>query len=182
MRVFLILLGVVVIGGGAFAFVQRDQLGEFMQAMTSDLPLENVEGADPVAEETVAEVPASPAPEFAACTNSLEEDAPAARVTAYRPLRRDPPAFPETCRHLPPGNYAVVMQFDITPQGETENLCVHRTDDPCFNSYAAESAANFLYELVDPEAPALPHAGARTTFRFVLEDDEVEDAAETAPE
>ena len=183
MRIFLILLGVVVLCGAAFAFLQRDQLGEFMQAMTSDLPLENVEGVERAPQDAIAQTPVSQEPEvqFALCPNSLEET-PAVPVTAYRPVRRDAPAFPDRCRHLPPGDYGVVMQFDITPEGTTENLCVHRTDDNCFNSYAAASVENFVYAPVDPDVPALPHAGARTTFRFVLEDDAAQEGEEPAQE
>ncbi len=66
-----------------------------------------------------------------------------------QPIVRYPPMFPANCT-ANPGKYAasVFVKFDVSKQGDVENIRVTKSDNPCFNKATKISVAKWKYEPV----------------------------------
>ncbi|MHA7872662.1 MAG: energy transducer TonB [Hyphococcus sp.] len=71
-----------------------------------------------------------------------------------QPLVRIPPQYPDRCQGRAGGRESVVLQFDVTPDGQTTNIEVVDTTNSCFNSAARRSVERWKYQpkIVDNEA------------------------------
>ena len=87
-----------------------------------------------------------------------------------QPLVRIPPQFPDRCQGRASGTETVVLQFDVTPDGQTTNIEVIDSSNSCFNRSAARSVERWKYQpkIVDNEAQW--RRGVVTQISFVLEE------------
>ena len=73
------------------------------------------------------------------CLASTEDSA------VVQPLIRVPPQYPSLCHRNSKASELVVMSFDVTPTGDTENLRVTESSNDCFNDAAISSVAKWRY-------------------------------------
>lgn len=85
-----------------------------------------------------------------------------------QPLVRIPPQYPDRCQGRAGGSESVVLQFDVTPDGQTTNIQVVDTTSSCFNSAARRSVERWKYQpkIVDNQAEW--RRGVVTTITFQL--------------
>ncbi|MBT8471715.1 MAG: TonB family protein [Marinicaulis sp.] len=86
-----------------------------------------------------------------------------------QPLVRIPPQFPDRCQGRAGAKEIVVLQFDVTPEGQTTNIQVVDSSNSCFNRSASRSVERWKYQpkIVDNEAQW--RRGVVTQISFVLE-------------
>jgi periplasmic protein TonB len=63
-----------------------------------------------------------------------------------QPLVRIPPQYPDRCQGRAGARESVVLQFDVTPDGQTTNIQVIDTTNSCFNSSARRSVERWKYQ------------------------------------
>lgn len=85
-----------------------------------------------------------------------------------QPLVRIPPQFPDRCQGRASGSESVVLQFDVTPDGQTTNIVVSDTTNSCFNSSARRSVERWKYQPKIVDNKAEWRRGVVTTITFVL--------------
>ncbi len=85
-----------------------------------------------------------------------------------RPLKRIPPAFPDKCGRLSPGEYVVVVKFDVNASGKTENIEVIETTHSCFDKAAIKSIEKWTYLPRIVEGQPIARSGVATKIIFVL--------------
>ncbi len=85
-----------------------------------------------------------------------------------QPLVRIPPQFPDRCQSRAGGEERVVLQFDVTPEGQTTNIQVVDSSNSCFNRAASRSVQRWKYQpkIVDNEAQW--RRGVVTQITFIL--------------
>lgn len=86
-----------------------------------------------------------------------------------QPLVRIPPQFPDRCQGRASNKETVVLQFDVTPQGQTTNISVIDSSNSCFNRSAARSVERWKYQPKIVENNAEWRRGVVTQISFVLE-------------
>ena len=86
-----------------------------------------------------------------------------------QPLVRIPPQYPDRCQGRSGERETVVVEFDVTPQGQTVNPRVIQSTNSCLNRAATRAVERWKYrpKIVD-EGAAEPRFGVRTTFQFDL--------------
>ncbi|GJL95471.1 MAG: protein TonB [Hyphococcus sp.] len=82
-----------------------------------------------------------------------------------QPLVRIPPQFPERCKAATGGD-TVLLQFDVTPEGQTANIEVVDSTNRCFNRAASRSVERWKYQPKIVDNKAEWRRGVRTTIRF----------------
>ncbi len=87
-----------------------------------------------------------------------------------QPLVRIPPQYPDRCMSRAGPSESVVVQFDVTPEGQTTNANVVDSSNSCLNRAAVRSVERWKYQpkIVDNEAQW--RRGVQTTVTFVLEE------------
>jgi len=85
-----------------------------------------------------------------------------------QPLVRIPPQFPDRCQSRADNEETVVVQFDVTPDGQTTNIEAVDSTNSCFNRAAIRSVERWKYQpkIVDNEAQW--RRGVVTQIRFRL--------------
>ena len=88
-----------------------------------------------------------------------------------QPLVRIPPQYPERCQSRSDDRETVLLEFDVTPEGQTTNIRVVDSSSSCFNRAAARSVERWKYQpkIVDNEAQW--RRGVQTQVTFVLADE-----------
>ena len=88
-----------------------------------------------------------------------------------QPLVRIPPQYPERCQSRSSDRETVLLEFDVTPEGQTTNIRVVDSSSSCFNRAAARSVERWKYQpkIVDNEAQW--RRGVQTQVTFVLADE-----------
>ncbi len=86
-----------------------------------------------------------------------------------RPLVRVPPRYPEKCMRSASNEESVLLQFDVTEKGDTENIQVLETTEKCLNKAASESVARWKYQPKTVGGTPVARRGVQTVITFVLE-------------
>ncbi len=86
-----------------------------------------------------------------------------------QPLVRIPPQFPDRCQGRAGGREIVVLQFDVSPDGQTTNIKVIDSSSSCFNSSASRSVSRWKYQPKIVDNKAEWRRGVVTQITFVLE-------------
>ena len=97
----------------------------------------------------------------------LEEETQAVNFDA-RPKKRVPPTYPSRCMRGAEDIEAVLVTFDVTEQGETDNIEVADTSNDCLDKSAIEAVEQWTYrpKLVDGEP--VRREGVETLITFQL--------------
>jgi len=88
-----------------------------------------------------------------------------------QPLVRIPPQYPERCQARAGASETVLVEFDVTPEGQTTNIHVIDSTNTCFNSAATRSVERWKYQpkIVDNEPQW--RRGVQTAVTFQLADE-----------
>ena len=97
----------------------------------------------------------------------FEEDTQALNFDA-RPIMRVPPEYPERCMRRARSIETVLVRFDVTETGETENIQVYDSTEVCLNKSAIQSVEQWRYrpKLVDGRAVRRNGAETAVTYRL----------------
>ena len=85
-----------------------------------------------------------------------------------QPLVRIPPQYPDRCQGRAGGREIVVLQFDVTPDGQTTNIQVVDSSNSCFNSAARRSVERWKYQPKIVDNTAEWRRGVVTQITFEL--------------
>ena len=85
-----------------------------------------------------------------------------------RPLKRVTPEYPDGCARTADDKEIVVLEFDVTPEGDTDNIRIVDSTNRCFNGSAIKSVEEWEYrpKIVDG-VPAL-RRNLKTAITFEL--------------
>lgn len=88
-----------------------------------------------------------------------------------QPLVRIPPQYPERCQSRSSDRETVLLEFDVTPEGQTTNIRVVDSSSSCFNRSASRSVERWKYQpkIVDNEPQW--RRGVQTQITFELADE-----------
>lgn len=86
-----------------------------------------------------------------------------------QPLVRIPPQYPQRCMARAENSEAVLVEFDVTPEGTVVNPRVLESTNTCFNSAAMRAVERWRYNPKIVDNVAEPRVGVRTTIDFRLE-------------
>ena len=85
-----------------------------------------------------------------------------------QPLVRIPPQYPERCMSRAKARETVVVEFDVTPQGQTTNTRVVDTTNSCLNRAAMRSVERWKYQPKIVDNVAEWRRGVNTAITFTL--------------
>lgn len=87
-----------------------------------------------------------------------------------QPLVRIPPQYPERCMSRASAKETVLVQFDVTPDGQTTNISTVESSNSCLNRAAEKSVERWKYQpkIVDNQAEW--RRGVQTVITFELSD------------
>jgi len=96
-------------------------------------------------------------------------------VEPAKPLSQVAPTFPATCMSQMENNAAPVsvkIGFDISARGQTENVTVLSSDDPCFNEAAISAVAGWRYapQKIKGKPVQQPEMSVRFSFDLKVTD------------
>jgi len=86
-----------------------------------------------------------------------------------QPLVRIPPQYPQRCMARADDREAVLVEFDVTPEGTVVNPRAVESTNTCFNSAAMRAVERWRYNPKIVDNVAEPRVGVRTTIEFQLE-------------
>lgn len=86
-----------------------------------------------------------------------------------QPMVRIPPQYPDHCQRRASAEEAVMVEFDVTPEGTVVNPEVIDSTNPCFHRAAMRAVERWRYQPRIVDNKAQPRFGVRTTLRFRLE-------------
>lgn len=87
-----------------------------------------------------------------------------------QPLVRIPPQYPERCMSRAEARETVVVQFDVTPEGQTTNIQAIDTTNSCLNSAAIRSVERWKYQPKIVDNKAEWRRGVVTQITFELQE------------
>lgn len=85
-----------------------------------------------------------------------------------RALERTPPRYPRRCMHKAGALERVLVQFDVTAQGTTDNIRVVESTLDCLNTPAIKSVESWLYRPKVVDGTAVRREGVQTIITFQL--------------
>ena len=86
-----------------------------------------------------------------------------------QPLVRIPPQYPDRCQGRGSGGEErVVVEFDVTPEGQTVNPRVIQSSNSCLDRSAIRAVERWKYRPKIVEGRAEPRFGVRTVFVYQL--------------
>lgn len=95
--------------------------------------------------------------------------APAASIDRdARPFVRIPPYYPEICMQSADKRETVLIEFDVSPEGRTENIRVVESTGKCFNRSATESVAKWRYQPKIVDGVAVSRKAVQTYVTYEL--------------
>lgn len=92
-----------------------------------------------------------------------------ALVFDARPIERTPPEYPVRCRPKAYANEYVVVEYDVTIDGETTNHRIKESTNDCFNESALEALGHWKFEPRVVDGEATDRADVRTLVIFRLD-------------
>lgn len=84
------------------------------------------------------------------------------------PLLRVPPQYPEKCMSRAKSREEVIVEFDVSVEGGTENPRIVESTNGCFNDAASKSIEKWRYEPKLVDGVATPRRGVQTRVTFEL--------------
>lgn len=87
-----------------------------------------------------------------------------------QPLVRIPPQYPERCMARAQDEEIVVVQFDVTPDGQTTNIKAIDSTNTCLNRAAERSVERWKYQPKIVDNTAQWRRGVVTQIKFTLSD------------
>ncbi len=87
-----------------------------------------------------------------------------------QPLVRIPPQYPQRCQRSASGLETVVVEFNVTPEGNVINPSVINTTNACFNRAAMRAVTRWRYQPRVVDGVAQPRFGVRTAIDFRMEE------------
>lgn len=84
------------------------------------------------------------------------------------PLDRRAPEYPVQCESAPSVKHSVVLQFDITRGGQTENVVVLQSSDSCFNETAVAAVRGWEYQPAQKNGRRVSQEGIIVTLSFLM--------------
>lgn len=88
-----------------------------------------------------------------------------------QPLVRIEPQYPDRCQGRASAKETVVIQFDVTPEGQVTNVTIVDSSNSCFNSAAKRAAERWKYQPKIVDNKAEWRRGVVTQFTFQLADE-----------
>ena len=85
-----------------------------------------------------------------------------------RPLERVPPKYPVKCSRDAASTEIVVMVFDVTPEGATDNIRIIETTNECLNKPAMKSVEKWIYEPRTVDGQPVRRNDVQTSMVFML--------------
>ena len=85
-----------------------------------------------------------------------------------QPLVRIPPQFPDRCQGRAGAEERVILEFDVTPEGQTTNIEAIDSTNSCFNRSAIRSVERWKYQPKIVDNQAEPRRGVQTVIVFQL--------------
>ncbi len=85
-----------------------------------------------------------------------------------QPLVRIPPQYPERCMSRAAASESVLLQFDVTPEGQTTNIRVVESSNSCLNRAAVRSVERWKYQPKIVDNQPQPRRGVQTVVTFEL--------------
>ncbi|MFC2954124.1 energy transducer TonB [Marinicaulis aureus] len=86
-----------------------------------------------------------------------------------QPLVRIPPQYPERCMNRAKATESVLVQFDVTPDGQTTNITTVESSNSCLNRAAERSVERWKYQPKIVDNTPEWRRGVQTVVTFVLE-------------
>jgi protein TonB len=87
-----------------------------------------------------------------------------------QPLVRIPPQYPERCMTRAKASESVMVQFDVTPDGQTTNIQTVESSNSCLNRAAERSVERWKYQPKIVDNTPEWRRGVQTVVRFELSD------------
>lgn len=87
-----------------------------------------------------------------------------------QPLVRIPPQYPQRCQRSASGLETVVVEFNVTPEGNVVDPRVLNTTNACFNRAAMRAVTRWRYQPRVVEGVAQSRFGVRTAIDFRMEE------------
>lgn len=87
-----------------------------------------------------------------------------------QPLVRIPPQYPQRCMDRAGAEETVVLQFDVTPEGNVINPEVLESSNSCLNQAAIRAVQRWRYNPKVVDDTPQPRYGVRTAIEFILEE------------
>jgi len=87
-----------------------------------------------------------------------------------QPLVRIPPQYPQRCMARANPLETVIVQFDVTPQGNVVNAEVVNSTNRCLNRAAIQAVQRWKYQPKIVDDVAQPRFGVQTAIDFTLEE------------
>ena len=85
-----------------------------------------------------------------------------------QPMVRIPPRYPDMCQSRAKSLEAVVVEFDVTPEGAVVNTRVVDASNSCFERAALRAVERWKYQPKIVDNQAQPRFGVRTQITFQL--------------
>ena len=86
-----------------------------------------------------------------------------------QPLVRIPPQYPERCMTRAKAQESVLVQFDVTPDGQTTNITTVESSNSCLNRAAERSVERWKYQPKIVDNQAQWRRGVQTVITFQLD-------------
>ncbi len=86
-----------------------------------------------------------------------------------RPLQRVPPVYPESCMRTADREESVMVEFDVTPEGDTENVSVLESSNRCLNGSAVASVKKWKYRPKIIEGGPVARKNVQTVITYFLD-------------
>ena len=83
-----------------------------------------------------------------------------------QPLVRIPPQYPQRCQRSARLTESVVVEFNVTPEGNVVDPTVINTTNACFNRAAMRAVTRWRYQPRVVDGVAQPRFGVRTAIDF----------------
>lgn len=83
-----------------------------------------------------------------------------------QPLVRIPPQYPQRCQRSARPMETVVVEFNVTPEGNVVNPTVINATNSCFNQAAMRAVTRWRYQPRIVDGVAQPRFGVRTAIDF----------------
>jgi len=97
------------------------------------------------------------------------------------PIERVPPMYPSRCQRKAKSSEKVILVFDVTEKGATENIVVEESSNRCFEAAAKAAVAKWRYRPKILDGKAVPRKGVMTQITFRLDDGRVPPEARIRP-
>ena len=100
--------------------------------------------------------------------SDLDNDTDGFGVTFAKPVIKFPPQYPENCRSRA-AEGTVIVQFDITPEGNVVNIRILESANSCFNRTVRSTVAKWKYPPTTRNGRAVKRYDIVEVIRFELD-------------